>query len=78
MAKKNIHITHRKNGDWAVIGSDDQRASSLHKTQGAAIKAGTPLAKANRSELVIHNRENKIRDKDSYGSDPHPPKDKKH
>lgn len=78
MAKKNIHVTHRKNGDWAVIGSGDKRASSLHKTQEAAIKAGTPLAKSNRSELVIHNRENKIRDKDSYGGDPNPPKDKKH
>ncbi len=78
MAKKNIHVTHRKNGDWAVIGSGGKRASSLHKTQEAAIKAGTPLAKSNRSELVIHNRENKIRDKDSYGGDPNPPKDKKH
>lgn len=78
MAKKNIHVTHRKNGDWAVIGSGDKRSSSLHKMQEAAIKAGTPLAKSNRSELVIHNRENKIRDKDSYGGDPNPPKDKKH
>ncbi len=78
MAKKNIHITHRKTGDWAVIGEGDQRASSLHKTQGEAIKAGTPLAKTNKSELVIHNRENKIRDKDSYGHDPNPPKDNKH
>lgn len=78
MTKKNIHVTHRKDKTWAVIGEGDKRASSVHKTQGAAIKAGTPIAKTNKSELVIHDRENKIRDKDSYGNDPNPPKDKKH
>jgi len=78
MTKKNIHVTHRKDGGWAVKGEGDKRASSLHDTQGAAIKAGTPLAKANKSELVIHDRKNRIRDKDSYGNDPHPPIDKKH
>jgi hypothetical protein len=78
MAKKNIHVTHRKDGSWAVKGEGDKRASSLHKTQGGAINAGTPIAKANKSELVIHDRKNRIRDKDSYGNDPNPPKDKKH
>lgn len=78
MAKKNIHVTHRKDKTWAVIGEGDKRASSVHKTQSAAIKAGMPIAKAKKSELVIHDRENKIRDKDSYGNDPNPPKDKKH
>jgi uncharacterized protein YdaT len=78
MTKKNIHITHRKDGNWAVIGAGDKRASSLNKTQSGAIEKGKPLAQANKSELVIHNRENKIRDKDSFGNDPHPPIDKKH
>lgn len=75
---KNIHITHRKNGSWAVVGERDDRASSLHDTQGEAIETGRPLAEKNKSELVIHDRENRIRDKDSYGNDPNPPKDKKH
>lgn len=78
MTKKNIHVTHRKNGDWAVIGEGDKRASSLHTTQEKAIQSGKPLAQANKAELVIHNRENKIRDKDSYGRDSNPPEDKKH
>lgn len=76
--KKNIHVTRRKNKTWAVIGEGDTRASSVHQTQEAAIKAGMPIAKANKAELVIHNRKNKIRDKDSYGNDSNPPKDKKH
>ena len=67
---KNIHITHRANGDWAVVGAGSERASSLHKTQYEAIFAGKPLAMSNKSELVIHDRYNRIRDKDSYGNDP--------
>lgn len=78
MAKKNVHVTHRKDKTWAVISEGDKRASSLHNTQEGAIKAATPIARARQAELVIHNRENKIRDKDSYGNDPHPPNDKKH
>jgi uncharacterized protein YdaT len=75
---KNIHITHRQDGTWAVIGEGDARASSIHQTQSEAIEVGRPLARQNESELVIHDRDNKIRDKDSYGNDPFPPRDKKH
>jgi hypothetical protein len=78
MMGKNIHVTHRENGKWAVIGEGDSRASSLHDTQAAALSAARPLAKANHSELVTHGRDNRIVDKDSYGNDPNPPKDRKH
>jgi hypothetical protein len=61
-----------------VIGAGDDRAASRHATQGEAIEAGKPIAERNKSELVIHDRQNRIRDKDSYGNDPNPPKDKKH
>jgi hypothetical protein len=27
---------------------------------------------------VIHRRDGRIQDSDSYGNDPHPPRDKKH
>lgn len=75
---KNIHVTHRASGDWAVIGEGDSKASSLHKTQSDAIEAGRDIAINNRSELVIHDRHNVIRDKDSYGNDSFPPRDTKH
>jgi uncharacterized protein DUF2188 len=75
---KNIHVTHRKEGDWAVKGEGDARASGLYDTQVEAIEAGRDIAKNNQSELFIHDRRNRIRDRDSYGSDPHPPKDRKH
>ncbi len=76
---KNIHITRRVDErKWAVIGEGDGRASSLHGTQGEAIEAGREIARNNKSELVIHGRDNLIRDKDSFGNDSYPPKDTKH
>jgi hypothetical protein len=71
---KNIHVTHRRDGAWAVIGAGDARASSLHRTQADAKSAGRQLAINNRSELVVHGRDNKIVNKDSFGRDPFPPK----
>lgn len=63
---------------WAVRKSGSERVSSIHRTQNAAINRAIPGAKADKSEVVIHGRDGKIRDKDSYGNDPHPPGDKRH
>jgi hypothetical protein len=74
---KNIHVV--KNGQrWSVKEEGRKAPLSSHKNQELARQHAVPVAKANRSELVIHGRNGKIRDKDSYGNDPHPPKDKKH
>ncbi len=75
---KNIHVTHRSDGSWAVKGESDKRASGLFDTQREAIQAGREIAQNNRSELFIHDRENKIRDRDSYGPDHFPPRDTKY
>jgi hypothetical protein len=34
------------------------------------------LCKKERAELVIHGKDGKIQDSDSYGKDPFPPRDK--
>ena len=74
---KNQHVV--PHGDkWAVKGEGNSRISSDHRTQGTAIKAATRTAKEEKSEVVIHGRDGQIRDKDSYGPDPHPPTDTKH
>lgn len=77
MTKKDYHVVPQGEG-WAVKREGAERASSLHSTQGDAIDAGKQLAKSNRTELVIHRPNGQIRDSDSYGNDPNPPKDKKH
>ena len=47
-------------------------------TQQQAIARGRELAKQDRVELVTHRKDGTIRDSDSYGNDPNPPKDEKH
>lgn len=74
---KNQHVVPHEDG-WAVRGEGNKRVSSKHVTQQRAIDTAIPIARREQSEVVIHGRDGKIRDKDSYGNDPHPPKDKKH
>ena len=75
---ENIHVTRRKDGSWAVIRENAQQASGLHDTQGEVIDIAREMARNDKVELVIHDRENRIRDKDSYGNDPCPPRDTKY
>lgn len=77
MAKKDYHVVPHGEG-WAVKREGAERASSLHETQSDAIQDGKRLAQINKAELVIHRPNAQIRDSDSYGNDPVPPKDTKH
>lgn len=77
MPRKTVHIVPRE-GDWAIQRGGGSRASSIHDTQADAIERGREIAQNLGAELVIHGRDGKIRDSDSYGGDPHPPKDTKH
>jgi hypothetical protein len=74
---KNQHVVPAGNG-WGVRAAGNSRLTSTHRTQGAAINRAVPIAKRERSEVVIHRPDGRIRDSDSYGNDPHPPIDRKH
>ncbi len=74
---KNQHVVPNK-GKWGVKGSGNERYTSLYDTQKEAIAKAREIAINQESEVVIHNRKGVIRDSDSYGNDPNPPKDKKH
>jgi len=77
MGKKNIHIVP-SGKKWAVKPAGSKEPLSTHRTQAAAANAGRRVAKQNQSELVIHRPNGQIRDSDSYGNDPLPPRDTKH
>jgi Uncharacterized protein conserved in bacteria (DUF2188) len=75
--KNDVHVVPHL-GRWATRREGAGRVSQTYETQGAAIAGGRETARRERVELVIHRPTGQIRDSDSYGSDPHPPKDKKH
>jgi uncharacterized protein YdaT len=78
MAKgKNQHVTKHVEG-WQVKGAGNNKATVVVDTQAEAIKIAKEIATNQKSEVVIHGTNGKIRDKDSYGNDPNPPKDNKH
>lgn len=73
---KNQHVTKHEDG-WQVKGAGNSKATVVVDTQKEAIKVAKEIAKNQESEVVIHGTDGKIRDKDSYGNDPNPPKDNK-
>lgn len=68
----NVHIVPHSDG-WAVKIEGNDRATSVHDTQQQAIDAGRDRARREESELLIHGRDGRIRDRDSYGGDDFPP-----
>lgn len=73
MTGKNQHIVPHADG-WALRGEGNQRVSSVHDTQQQAIEAGRQTAINQGTELLVHGRNGQIRERNSYGKDPFPPK----
>lgn len=71
--KRNQHVI--PSGDkWAVKGATNTKATKITNTQKEAIDAAKIIAQHQRSELIIHGRDGRIREKNSYGTDAFPPK----
>tara|TARA_R110000868_G_scaffold148533_4_gene370483 strand:+ start:228 stop:452 length:225 start_codon:yes stop_codon:yes gene_type:complete len=73
MTKRNQHIVPHPDG-WAVKPAGGEKASSVHSTQRDAIDRGREVAHNQKTELLIHGRDGRIRARDSHGNDPYPPK----
>jgi len=77
--KRNIHTTYdSKTGLWKTVLEKQKKPLALSKTKEAAQEKSIREAKKRKVEHVIHKRDGKINDKDSYGDDKCPPKDKVH
>lgn len=73
MAKKNQHVV--PNGDrWSVRGASNSKVTKNFDTQKQATDHARNIARNQGSELFIHRPNGQIRDRDSYGNDPYPPK----
>ena len=73
MPKRDQHVVPHESG-WAVKGSGSRKATSVHPTQREAIEAARTIARNQRSEMFIHGENGRIRERNTYGSDPYPPK----
>jgi len=73
MANRNQHVVPHPKG-WAVKPEGASKPSSVHPTQESAISTARQTARNQESELLIHGQNGQIRERSSYGNDPHPPK----
>jgi hypothetical protein len=69
MSGKGQHVVPN-GGKWSVRKAGAARATGTFSTQSEAIQEARKIAKNQGSELYIHGRDGRIRERDSYGSDP--------
>ena len=77
MGTKQTHVVPNQSGGWDVKQANAQRSSGHFDTKKEAIDYARELSRNQKSELVIHNLDGKISQKDSHGNDPCPQKDKR-
>jgi len=70
---ENLHVVPRIDG-WVVRVERRSRATSIHASKREAVDAARQLAKKTGTQVVIHGRDGRIKERDSYSSDPLPPK----
>ncbi|HHJ0461610.1 DUF2188 domain-containing protein [Legionella pneumophila serogroup 1] len=75
--KTGQHIVKNPSGGWAIKKSGSSKATKIYSTKDEAVEHGITIAKNQKTELYIHGKDGKIQNKNSYGNDPCPPKDKK-
>ncbi len=70
---KNQHVVPHDR-KWGIRGEGNKKLTSIHDTQKEAINDARDIARNQNSELFIHGRNGQIRERDSYGNDPFPPR----
>jgi hypothetical protein len=73
MLKKGQHVVP-SGGKWSVRVAGAKRASGTFDTQKEAIDNAREKARQQGTELYIHGRDGRIRERSSFGRDSHPPK----
>lgn len=74
---KSQHVVHNPDGGWKVKSGGATRASKIFEKQSDAIEHARTIARNSQAELFVHGRDGTIRERNSYGKDPCPPKDKR-
>jgi hypothetical protein len=64
-----VHVVQGDKG-WLVEVEGTARPRSTHNTQADEAKAARAIARRNKSELLIHGRNGRVRERNTYGPDP--------
>jgi Uncharacterized protein conserved in bacteria (DUF2188) len=77
MSKASKHVVPGTTGGWAVKNAGSTRASKVFTTQADAVTYARDAAKKAKTELFVHGRDGTIKERNTYGRDPMPPRDKR-
>ena len=70
-----VHTVPNPTGNgW--VNKEDGKVVSHHHRKETATERGREIAREKHSEHSIHRRDGTIGEKNSYGNDPNPPRDK--
>lgn len=73
----NQYVTHRLDGRWQVRAEGSSRATRVFDTQREAIARANEIGRNQGAEVTVMGRDGLIRQKQSYGNDPCPPRDRR-
>lgn len=72
--RKGVVFVSPKGETWKVQTSGTTKAAGIFSTKASAQKRGREIAKSKRAELIVQKKNGEIQMRNSYGSDPFPPK----
>jgi hypothetical protein len=71
--EKGQHVVPSPDG-WSVRKTGSSRATRTFSTQEDAINAAIKIARNQGTEVYVHGRDGRIRERNSYRGDPYPPR----
>lgn len=74
MSRDTHRVMPHSDGGWQVKRDGGERASHRTETQVEAIGIGRQISRNQGTELQIQRPNGQIRESDSHGHDPYPPK----
>jgi hypothetical protein len=69
MAKPAVHTVPAEAG-WKNVHEGSDRALSTHSTKAEAQRAGRDRARSEKVEHVVHTKDGRVSERNSYGNDP--------
>ena len=72
-----LHVVP-KSGGWVVTASGAAQPTQQFSRKEDAVQFGESVAKRKRTSLIIHDRDGKVQDVDTYASDPTSAQDRNH
>jgi hypothetical protein len=72
--KKNYWTQQRPDGKWESRREGADRATKITSTQAEAWTHSKQRAAETKGEALLKGRDGKIRERNTYGNDPYPPK----